>query len=434
MRAREFILEYERERAAQALGDALWKAALINDVDLAGRLDQDALKSFAVNRASTPAGKRVAQVLNDPAEQHALALHALSEIERADPSINKKYTQWMTRMFANGTEPALEDVASTLSDYVHKFHKLSIKKKLQPGENDINRYKSAKQLYLVMDRYDDPDEDESNKGKAEKVYEDGDCTIIVPRDEAAACRYGRRTRWCTAAVHGTNYFNQYNKDGPLYIIIPKNPKHEDEKYQLHFESSQFMDENDDAVNVADLLQRRFPGAGKMFMGNEQTKKMLMQTVAFTPDSVLEAIVQQIWEFVSEKVNDIVSDWESNDPSYYEWLKSEGYEDDQGNINWDDAPSYPEYNDEARHWMDDIEEFVNLSPKHLRQCVFDQVGDGTFDEDSVYNIDSYIAQNLRNEMRRENDGGLPNWIDKNIIIRAGKHGPVVEISPNNYGRR
>lgn len=425
MRAKEFLLEYERVRAAQALGDALWKQALLDDVGLSNRLEQDALQSLAVNRASTPEGRRVAEVLADPEKQKKLALDALETIEAADPSTNKKYTQWMARMFANASEPMLEDVVSTLSDALHKFHKLAVRKKLKPEDNDINRYKSASQLYLVMDRYDDP-VDDKDRGTAEKVYEDANVTVIIPRDVTAACRYGRGTRWCTAAVHGTNYFDSYSKQGPLYILIPKHPNHEGEKYQLHFESGQFMDENDDPVDMVDLLKERFPDAGKMFLENESTGKHLRETVAFTSDVVLEQVVQQIWEYVQEQVNEVITEWETNDDTYHTWLQEEGYVDDQGDIDWTNAPTYTEYNDQARRWMMDIEEFVNLSPKYLRMATRDQVSDGTFDQDSVYNIDSYLAENLRREMRRENDGGIATWIDKNIHIRPGKYGPMVEL--------
>ena len=50
----------------------------------------------------------------------------------------------------------------------------------------------------------------------------------------------KNTQWCTAA-DGNNQFNYYNSQGPLYININKA---DNEKYQFHFESDQFMDETD----------------------------------------------------------------------------------------------------------------------------------------------------------------------------------------------
>lgn len=425
MRAREFLLEYDRERAAQALGDAFWKQALLDDIGLVNQLQQDGLQSLAVNRASTLQGRRAAEVLADPEKQKKLALDALETIEKADPSTNKKYTQWMARMFANGSEPMLEDVVSTLADAVHKFHKLSVKKKLNPGENDINRYKSANQLYMVMDRYEDP-VDDTDRGQAEKFYEDADVTVIIPRDETAACRYGRRTRWCTAAIHGSNYFGEYNRQGPLYILIPKNPKHDGEKYQLHFESGQFMNENDDPEDIAYILKDRFPGLMKVFLDNEQSAKVIKDMVAFAPDSVIEALVSEIWELASDLVNDTIHEWQDNDTGYYKWLWEEGYETEDGSIDWDRAPSYTDYNDEARRWAMDIEEFINLPPRYVRDAVRSQVSDGTFDEDSIYQLEDYIAENLRREMRQGYGDNIADWISKNINIRPSKHGPMIEL--------
>lgn len=43
----------------------------------------------------------------------------------------------------------------------------------------------------------------------------------------------------------------YTKDGPLYILI--NKSNNDEKYQFHFESTQFMDKDDYTINILKFL-------------------------------------------------------------------------------------------------------------------------------------------------------------------------------------
>lgn len=80
------------------------------------------------------------------------------------------------------------------------------------------------------------------------MYEDDKWLIIIPHTEEAACYYGANTRWCTAAKED-NMFDYYNNDGPLYINIYK-PKNR--KYQFHFESSQFMDEEDEPIQLNEL--------------------------------------------------------------------------------------------------------------------------------------------------------------------------------------
>ena len=77
--------------------------------------------------------------------------------------------------------------------------------------------------------------------------------LLTPKTEEAAKYYGKNTRWCTAAENN-NYFDQYNKDGPLYILI--NKKVPDEKYQFHFQTEQYMDSRDSAINA--LMYDKFP--------------------------------------------------------------------------------------------------------------------------------------------------------------------------------
>ena len=332
----------------------------------------------------------------------------------------------MARQFANGSEPSMEDVLSTLADAVDKFNRLNLKRKLPAGENDINRYKTAQQLYDTMDRYEDP-VDDGDQGKADTVYEDGDVKVVIPRDQAAACAYGRQTRWCTAATKGANYFEQYNKDGPLYILLPKSPDTPGEKYQLHFPTSSYMDKDDDPVDIGDLLNDRFPALGQWFLSNPSTAEDLKDDVAFASDELLQKISDDIWAIVQDVVMDDYSNWEANDDSYYDWLREEGYTTEDGEIDWDKAPSYEDYNPDAYRWVRDTEEFVHLNPRQLRRAATEAWQFSEYDDRSVYNLETAIAWNVKDKMRGdEPDGeGVANWIDKNIMIKRTADGPRVE---------
>jgi len=419
------LLEYDRARAIQALGPNLWKA-LLKDQQGLTMLDLDELESYGEKYADSPRGKNVKRVFASPELQNTYADDALQVIEDADPSTNKKYTQWMARQFVNGSEAKLEDVTSTLADYVDKFNKLNLKRKLPAGENDINRYKTAGALYAAMDRYDDPIDD-ADQGKADKVYEDGDVKVVIPRDQAAACAYGRQTRWCTAATKGQNYFEQYNKDGPLYILLPKEPDTPGEKYQLHFQSGSYMDRDDDPVDIGDLLTDRFPKLGEWFLSNPATAEDLKDEVAFASDELLQKISDDIWSIVQDVVMDDYSQWESSDDGFYDWLREEGYVDEDGDIDWDRAPPYEKYNPDAMRWMTDVEEFTHLRPNQLRRAATEAWQHGDYDDRSVYNLESAIAWNLREKMKHDDMSGegVANWIDKNIVIKRTADGPKVE---------
>jgi len=126
------LLEYDRARAIQALGPNLWKA-LLKDQQGLTMLDLDELEAYGEKYADSPRGKNVKRVFASPELQNTYADDALQVIEDADPSTNKKYTQWMARQFVNGSEAKLEDVTSTLADYVDKFNRLNLKRKLPAG-------------------------------------------------------------------------------------------------------------------------------------------------------------------------------------------------------------------------------------------------------------------------------------------------------------
>lgn len=237
MRAHEYLLEYNRQKTEQNYGDKIVMIA---------RRDP-----------TIPAEVR------KQADNLQLVDIVISQLERADPTKNKEYTQGLAKLYANGGLK-MEDASSTLADYLARFHKLKTKRMVPPPYNDFLRYTRVRDMMDVVDQLPDPDADtkQVDKGTAHEYYSDEQMRVIVPEDESAACYYGQGTRWCTAAKQH-NMFDAYNSDGPMYIIIPKKPQHTGEKYQLHFESLQFMDEKDQKVS-AQMLVDRFPSIRTAF--------------------------------------------------------------------------------------------------------------------------------------------------------------------------
>lgn len=243
MRAREYLLEYNRQKTEQNYGDKIVMIA---------------------RRDSTIPGE-----VRKQADNLQLVDIVLSQLERADPTKNKEYVQGLAKLYANGGLK-MEDASSTLADYLTKFHKLKVKRMIPSPRNDFLRYTSVGDFMSVVDEYPDPDaKEETNKGSAVEYYNDEQIRVIIPKDEAAACYYGQGTRWCTAAKTN-NMFDGYNSSGPLYIVIPKKPRHPGEKYQLHFDSGQYMNEEDDSEGLANIaewypsIRKAFAKQGKEF--------------------------------------------------------------------------------------------------------------------------------------------------------------------------
>jgi hypothetical protein len=245
------LVEYDRSKTAANFGEKILAVAakdrwLINEI--LGRVPN--MKTFAE------------LVKTDPQETITKILEYL---ERGDPTPHKEYTPAIAKMYANG-QSKMEDIVSTLADYLTKFDRLKRKKKIQPPRNDFNRYRNLEDFYDVVDEY--PDEEEvkpETKQNAQELYRDNRLIVTVPRDVAAACYYGQGTRWCTAGKNN-NMYDYYTKgDRPLYIIIPRQPAHAGEKYQFHFETKQFMNEQDHQIGmdgIAKLVQR-FPELTKI---------------------------------------------------------------------------------------------------------------------------------------------------------------------------
>ena len=158
-----------------------------------------------------------------------------------------KYGKWLLNQYRQGHLDMnnLSKVRNTI-DFFNRYNR-------QLEVKDINQYKNIDQVYdNVKNFMEDPSQatsksDEVRKIKemgAEKVYEDNDWLIIVPKTQEAAIYYGKGTKWCTASTSGYNYFERYNNEGRLYININKNTG---DKYQFHFESNSFMDAEDKPI-------------------------------------------------------------------------------------------------------------------------------------------------------------------------------------------
>ena len=332
----------------------------------------------------------------------------LAGIEDRDPSPNKQYSQWLARTYARGGV-SMEDL--NRGNLLGAFDTAKKRRMVKPEHADINRFKFYQDFEDAIEHhynnFEDLDADQRPEGTAKKVYNDDNVTIVVPEDEAAACKYGRGTRWCTASTRGYNMFDQYNRQGKLYILIPKKPKYEGEKYQLHFQSNSYMDENDDPVDGQWLLQDRFPGLKDYFV---QVEPELKEKILFAPDEELQQAIESVAELVQERVWETISDWEMDDSSYYQYLRDEGYVDEEGDIDWDKVEAagltYSEYNPEVERWSRDIWNAVTPSPQELRDIIEDDPYEYQ-NFDTMKSLPDVIGTMLREKYRGRRDEGDAN---------------------------
>lgn len=320
MRAHEFIttlLEYKQDLTINKFGPAILSLVKSqNHPD--NRLAKTNPKFYDKN--------------TDQWNDTALLDFVFSKLESADPTLKDGaggiYMPWIAREFAKGNIRRIEDLDSRVKPTLANYHKYKNKKDFWENNPEIKDI--MRNTWSTLEDYTQgyqPVEPVKNRGTAKTVYEDDTVRIVHPEDEEAACYYGQGTKWCTAATQGDNMFNVYNKRGPMYILLPKSPEYTGEKYQLHFRTSQFMNEQDEPINIGELLNERFPGALEFFKNKYPEIK---KYVAFASDEDIKIYLKMAIKRAIEELTDYVDDLKS-DSSYsyfYEWqiegAKKKGY--------------------------------------------------------------------------------------------------------------
>jgi hypothetical protein len=437
MRAKELLTEYRRDVTAQKMGDKLIQAFMRVErpsnlpdilyhpwtvVDMINRPERYDDRSIRVNLfgTATTINKEVAPHVLEAIKPKFVDI-ILGQLEQGDPTPHKEYAQWIASRYITG-DTKLEDIGSTLQEYLYKFNVLKRKKMLKPPANDINRYPSFSNFMDNMDEYELPEDEVVNKGEATEVYRDAEVRIIVPEDQTAACYYGRGTRWCTAATRGTNYYGHYARQGPLYILIPTPAQYEGEKYQLHFPSEQFMDENDDPVSLNYVINDRF----HVLDFFKQQEPEVNEYVEYVDDSVLAPLLAKIAEIARDWMWSELTDWETQDDYYTQWQAEQarrlGYVDDEGDVDWDkvhddeDLNNYLEFNDDARSWEHEISTALDYSPRMVKAFAAEPRDGNDHETYKLDQLDALIARIVNYETgNRERD---PNHIAAMIKDRIG----------------
>lgn len=179
------------------------------------------------------------------------ATEFVNKLAGFDPTPGQKYLPWIAKIILNKSSK-LED-GYKLKDYLATFDRA----KGRLDRKDINAYSGISDLYSAIKDVDqdaksgkqekrEEKEQLIKSGAAEQIYRDATLQVIHPKTKEAAVCFGRGTQWCTAATKSNNMFDQYNKLGPLYIINLIGKK--DGRYQVHFETGQFMDVHDEPAS------------------------------------------------------------------------------------------------------------------------------------------------------------------------------------------
>jgi hypothetical protein len=172
---------------------------------------------------------------------------------------NHKYTDWVLKHlleYADVIEVA--EIAVRLVKDFDKYQK-NLEKK------DINQYLSIEELEKVLESFKGKEKEKELESQTEKIYEDENFLVLVPKTIEASCKYGAGTKWCTT-VRDADHFQRYTrgKQG-LYYIIRKKGKQTEPHYKVavHFNdigSEKWWDAKDRPMTDSsiELFKEYFP--------------------------------------------------------------------------------------------------------------------------------------------------------------------------------
>lgn len=227
-----------------------------------------------------------------------------------------KYTQWLLKNFVNpelndeeknyefGTPEYNRAVSRARGMYMEDLYKTTgdletfekVKQYLPQDQRDINKY-TFRSLFDTIDNFELPEKLKQKQEKniarksrdgykhagGEIIHSGNDWTVVKIEDKGqlgkdAAIYYGGfydssndETRWCTSSP-GLTWFENYIKDGPLYVVLPNDDKGEvgkrtglpKERYQFHFPSNQYMNRVDSQINLVEYLNGNMSELKELF--------------------------------------------------------------------------------------------------------------------------------------------------------------------------
>ena len=292
------------------------------------------------------------------------------------------YLKWIIARYIEGDIALYEDIMSKAVPALITYDLLKRKKKLQPEHTDINRIKKYLDLSQMVRSYEEAGAAKPTKGKsrerefyaegdADLVYDDKEIKIVTPKTEEASCFFGRNTEWCTAATKSANLFDSYNSRGPLYILLIK---HENTRYQFHFETGQLMDENDHGISwdVIEDLRGDYPILYEVInrwpFSNDNTEDM--EVVLIENAGWLDEVVYE--EHIPPEIEaQVVMDYNPNQHDLSHYTPSQAATEilvkkDAMYVSY--ALNYKEYDHEDEEVVDDYMWLVKINPKAITEIL------------------------------------------------------------------
>ena len=210
--------------------------------------------------------------------QNKVPTEIIDKVISIDPTKKKSYSQWLLSKWDDEKGTILNGLKS--GRIAKLFQHMQAHKDVQ-----LQAYSTLKEplnafvpdVDTVLTKSDKPTTTLMNNGWVEEVdsklandfdivFNEDDWLIAVPHTYEADCKLGENMRWCTAGGRsnfngGERYYDNYlESDDDKYYVNFDLSKGESAygkdypytRYQFHFRSHQFMDKNDEPVELYDI--------------------------------------------------------------------------------------------------------------------------------------------------------------------------------------
>ena len=226
----------------------------------------------------------LARLGTKPSDQETLDLwsrlldRSLSNTRYGNISTDGKFDEWLTRLYMNG-QADFEDINGEGGDALGAWKALSIRGKLAQNHQDLNKFKSIKQIQTIINKQEyreelrriaDAEVIEKHKRERKEIIlvDNNKYMVILPLNYGACYTFnnsvGIQANFCTGSSSGLSWFRNYAPDGPVISIVDKAKINEVEgKWQLHAPTRQLVDAEQNRRHDTNYNDERF---SKLFPG------------------------------------------------------------------------------------------------------------------------------------------------------------------------
>lgn len=259
-------------------------AAKIKDPSMINRI------AVAMKHDGTLPRHKVAALGTDPKADQTLKLWselldgALSRTRYGDISVDGKFDDWLTRLYAGG-QIDYEDLSGESGDALGAWKALSIRGRLKKEHQDFNKFKNLKQIQAIVQSRDYRDElsriqnaAEIEKHKKESkqitIVDDKKYQVVIPFNYGSCYTFnnasGFNASFCTGSSSGLSWFRRYADEGPVISVIDKeNVDDVNGKWQIHAPTNQINNGNQ-TIRSDERFSELFPGLMKKIVAGIQS--------------------------------------------------------------------------------------------------------------------------------------------------------------------